>query len=407
MHISNGWTLFCFLSSFLHSHFRTHLITISFFFFCNSPICKCLDILWYHNSKFIKSDNNIKIDINFDELKSTCTILCASKEHEGIYQCKAINDVCEKETRAKLELAMSGTATKTTETNSSTKTVAQKPVKRKTKRQVKATAASKVTSTKEKEEIDTKTTTTQALSVLEYQPVSNQVVVEIPEEIKQDSSKSISTVEVITTARHVTESEDVEILEETEEIHVKIYKEIMSAEELENFKVTDEVNAILDVIQADQFGAGQLPLRELATIGYLLKKGISYNEISQMYNASFFPALKIPESQSALVQLVERQGHEDLIAEVLNTETAEDEAMLASTVGFRAFMRMLEKCQLSIEEMIKDFKFEDFISQEWKYKEIKEHEFIDIRESRTSIVRTENKISTGNETDLLHSGIEQ
>lgn len=334
--------------------------------------------------------------------------MCVSKEHEGIYQCKAINDVSETETRAKFELATSGVASKTTDTLSSTKTVTQKPVKRKTKRQTKG-ATSKVTSIKEKDETDT--TKTQAVSVLEYQPISNQVLVEISQAAKDnttfDSNKSVSSVEVITTARHISESEDVEILEETEEIHVKIYKEIISEEELENFKVTDEVNAILDAIQSDQFGAGQLPLRELATIGYLLKKGVSFSEISQMYNASFFPALKIPESQSALVQLVERQGHEDLIAEVLNTETAEDEALLASTVGFRAFMRMIEKCQLSIEEIIKDFKFEDFISQEWKYKETKEHEFIDIRESRTSIVRTENKITTGNEIELLNSDFEQ
>lgn len=323
-----------------------------------------------------------------------------SKEFEGIYQCKAINDVSETESRAKLELASGGGASsQATDTTSAVSKLAQKPVKRKTKKHIKS-ATNTAASVTETEEVHAQQT--QALTVLEYQPISNQVLVEIPQETSvnttHESKVSSSSVQVSTTTKHFCESEDVEVLEETEEIHVKIYKEILSEEELENFKATDEVNAILDAIQADQFGAGQLPLRELATIGYLLKKGISISEISQMYNASFFPALKIPESQSALVQLVERQGHEDLIAEVLNTETAEDEALLASTVGFRAFMRMVEKCQLTIEDIIKDFKFEDFISQEWKYKETREHEFIDIRESHMSIIRTENKIISGNET---------
>lgn len=335
-----------------------------------------VDILWYHNSKFIRSNENIKIDINFDLMTTTCTILQVSKDLVGSYQCKAINDVSEECTKAKVELTSSSgvSNTKKEEIIAIVEPPKFKP-KLKPKRHAK-TVAEKL----EKEKI--------IVSAVKLTNDSHESEVDVR------TDNSTSSVQVVTT-HHLVEEDNVEILVETEEIHVKIYKEAFSQEEIENFKIADEVNVILDSIKADQFGCGELPLRELATIGYLLKKGVSVFEITQLYNANFFPALKMPESQSALVQLVERQGHENLIAEVLSTETVEDEAMLASTVGFRAFMRMVEVTEKTVEEVLANFKFEDFCAQEWKHKEIKDDEYIEITESRMNSIRSET--ITGNE----------
>lgn len=322
-------------------------------------------------------------------MKTTCTIVCVAKENVGIYECKAINDVSESSNKTKLELASGGAvavAAAKTEDKESKETVSTAndvlKTKAKTKRTVRAAS---------KEKAKTIAHTTESSASVEQINAAN---VEI-----QQTTTSNSSVHVKTTQHHRMETDNVEIIEETEEIHVKIYKEAFSQEEIEDFKVADEVNSILDVIEANKFGCGELPLRELATIGYLLKQGISIYEITQMYNADFFPALKMPESQSALVQLVERQGHENLITDALTTEAAEeDETLLASTVGFRAFMRMVEISESPIEEIITNFKFTDFIAQEWKQKDIKQEEFIEVSESHYSSLKSETKTTyTGNE----------
>lgn len=336
--------------------------------------------------KFIKNTNNIKIDINFEEMKSTCTILNVLNEHFGQYQCKAINDVSEVSTKAKLDLA-SGPAVISTNKEPQTtlnkhletKDTATSKFKSKVKAKPKKLSSTKdVVKVENNAEVSKKTDNTEILH----------------EEFNTSSIEMTSTslLEILT-SRKIIEEENIEIIEETEAVHVKIYKEAYSQEQIDNFKITDEVNNILDTIEANRYGTGEPPLRELATIGYLLKKGVSINEVLQLYYADFFPALKIPESQSALVQLVERQGYENLIAEVLNIESDEDEALLASTVGFRAFMRMVELTQCMVEDIIANFKFEDFVSQEWKYREIKEDSVIDVTETHISSITNESSLN--------------
>ncbi|XP_031619546.1 titin-like isoform X3 [Contarinia nasturtii] len=370
------------------------------------------DILWYHNMKFLKSSDNVKIDTNIEEMKSTCEILKVSKENCGFYTCKAINDVKEETTKAKLDLTYSGGSASTQKNTTETKSVIKETNTVASTETVKA--ASKIKSEK-KMKTQKKTSQTQKASKEERKTelIISQTQKDVKQEIetgemeettlttankahlevvREDERISDASLVNITTKSQRFEDEDVEIIEETEEIHVKIYKEVFSVEEMERFKVADEVNSILEKIEAHQFGSGERPLRELATVGHLLKKGIEINEIIQLYDANFFPALKIPESQSALVQLVERQGYENLIADILNASSSEDENLLASTVGFRAFIRMVEVTKIPIEEIITNFKCEDFVSQEWKHKEVKENEFVEVTESHVSSIRAE-KIS--------------
>lgn len=370
-----------------------------------------------------------------EELKATCTILNVTKDLVGFYSCKAVNDVNEEKTTAKLDLASSAvgapklpqqkistseTTTTTTTTSSAnseslsesmTSSTVTETSKLKSQRKVKSQKKVARTQKTAKEESKTELkvlTQTQQISEDEYETdemqtqtgTINKAYLEVVRDEMQDESVSDrSSITKVTTKNQRFEDTDVEILEETEEIHVKIYKEVFSIEEMENFKVADEVNQILESIEAQQFGSGERPLREIATVAHLLKKGVEICEIIQLYDADFFPALKLPESQAALVQLVERQGYENLIAEILHNTTTDDENLLASTVGFRAFMRMVEVTKTPIEQIITNFKFEDFVSQEWKHKEIKDNEIVEVTESHVSSVRAEKISIIGNEFD--------
>lgn len=137
--------------------------------------------------------------------------------------------------------------------------------------------------------------------------------------------------------------------------------------------IAREVDEIMELLDAKEFGPGESPLRELATIGYLVRQGVSVNEINEsLYRTEIFPALKTPDAQNALVQLVERKGHGPLISQVLTEETTTDESFVAATVGFRAFMRMVELQHATVEEVITHFAPEDFRPRAWEVTEISE-----------------------------------
>lgn len=137
--------------------------------------------------------------------------------------------------------------------------------------------------------------------------------------------------------------------------------------------IAREVDEIMELLDVKEFGPGESPLRELATVGYLVRQGVSVNEINEcLYRTEIFPALKTPDAQNALVQLVERKGYGPLITQVLTEETTTDESFVAATVGFRAFMRMVELQHATVEEVITHFAPEDFRPRAWEVTEISE-----------------------------------
>lgn len=314
----------------------------------------------------LKSNESVRIDIDLERYETTLTLLSVTVEHEGFYQCHATNEMSTNVTRAKFNICSTSNKTTSTTTTRTTKTSHSEHVtKIKTE---KAKRARKIIRRK----IDL--APAQPI-VIETLPVSAKIIVPQQKSTKTTSSSSSAAQKTIqvTKRTNVTEEENIEIHEELEEIRVKIYKECVSAQDLANFKMADEVNEVLNFIGAHKFGSGELPLRELATIGYLVQRGITVTEITRLYNSDSFPALRNPQSQAALVQLVEREGHGRMISEVLTEETIiDDEHMFASTVGFRAFMRMIQEQHITIEQVIANFKEEDFVSQEWQYGEIRE-----------------------------------
>lgn len=174
---------------------------------------------------------------------------------------------------------------------------------------------------------------------------------EKPKKRKAKSEKKQTTVERVT----VTEVKVEQVIKEQVE------------------EIAKEVEELMTILHAPDFGPGELPLRELATIGYLVRQGVSVNEINEsLYQTDKFPALRTPDAQSALVQLVEREGHGPLISQVLTEETTTDESIVAATVGFRAFMRMVELQHATIEEVITHFAPEDFRPHAWEITEATE-----------------------------------
>jgi hypothetical protein len=100
---------------------------------------------------------------------------------------------------------------------------------------------------------------------------------------------------------------------------------------------------------------------------FLVRHGVTVYEITSVYHETDqFPALRTPTAQSALVSLVEREGHGALISQVLTEETAADETTVAKTVGFRAFMRMIELRHVNIEEVLTHFTPLDFQTPVWE-----------------------------------------
>lgn len=156
---------------------------------------------------------------------------------------------------------------------------------------------------------------------------------------------------------------------------VKLEQIIERVEEIiarEEIKMAKEITEILETINVKEFGPGEYPLREIAEIGYLLRNGITTKEVTVLYNEEKFPALKTTEAQSALVSVIERKGYGPLISEVLTEEKTIDEKELAATIGFRAFIKMIDKEHVTVEEVITYFKPDDFIHHVWQSTEIKE-----------------------------------
>ncbi|CAH2237932.1 jg4626, partial [Pararge aegeria aegeria] len=121
---------------------------------------------------------------------------------------------------------------------------------------------------------------------------------------------------------------------------------------VEDSRMVAEINELLEVIDVKEFGPGESPLRELAKIGYMLRSGATTQEIESLYDAQCFPALRAPQAQSALVRLVERQGHSALITEALTEETTQSEDVIAAKRILEYFGYISRRDRDNLENMV-------------------------------------------------------
>ena len=216
---------------------------------------------------------------------------------------------------------------------------------------------------------------------------SEATVKEFKEEIKGEKAKRVVTIQESVSISEIQSEATVQELQEkkpkarhakpdkkpiVKETAVVTEVKTLTAEQIleeQETSMATEVEELMKFVKVKEFGPGESPLRELAKIGFLVRQGVSVNEITTLYEADRFPALRTPEAQSAMVQLVEREGHGALISEVLTEESTTDEDVVASTVGFRAFMKMVELKHARVEQVITHFAPEDFRSHAWETSE--------------------------------------
>jgi hypothetical protein len=200
-----------------------------------------------------------------------------------------------------------------------------------------------------------------------------------------DASASFKTkrmVEPPKSNRKIDESSELTItknkevyIQETEETYITEVEHktchtvitINNIHDLENVKNSKQINEIMTQFNRSDFGSESEAVKELVTINYMIQNGLSTAEIQKLIQMKYFPTLLNTSTQSALVQLLEREGHEKFVADILaeRGEKEIDEDFLA-TVGFRAYLKMIESNKTSSKDLILQLKPEDFTSANWK-----------------------------------------
>ncbi|KAJ8952457.1 hypothetical protein NQ314_007533 [Rhamnusium bicolor] len=376
------------------------------------------DIIWYHNDKIIRNTKRVKVRI--EDNKTSVTISEVTDEDTGTYLCKAVSEIGVAVTKAKLyvqeipeykkaEILLRKAQEEEEKIKQERIKITKKRVERRkqrtsvtTEEEIKPLDVTQVQAIETTEQIvETLADKVKAIPTLDIQePLKTEAVAtckkidESPEEkLGEKATEILSPVEPTYSEQILTE----EIIKDIEKIipktrkarpglqtgvsefvditEVKLEQIIERCEKIirrGELKMAKEVSQILELINVKEFGPGESPLREIAEIGYLVRNGITVKEITVLYDENKFPSLKSPQAQSAMVNVVERKGHGALISEVLTEETTIDERQLAATVGFRAFMKMVEANYVTIEEVITHFTPEDFIQRAWESAEVNE-----------------------------------
>ncbi|KAJ8977044.1 hypothetical protein NQ317_000716 [Molorchus minor] len=400
-----------------NTYTRFRVIKLLVWSHCSS-LC---DVIWYHNDKIIRNSKRVKVRIEDNKTSVTVSEVCV--DDVGTYVCKAVSEIGEVVTKGKLyvqkipehkkqELLLKRAQEEEEKIKKERVKIEKKRVERvkqrtiiKTEEDIKPLGVTEVQAVETTEEIvETVSKKAKAKPTLELQePIRTEATAsckkidESPEEAIEEKAKQILSPTEPTYSKQILAEEIIKDLERiipkttrarpdvqpgvsefADVTEVKLEQIIERCEKIirrGELKMAKEVSQILDQVNIKEFGPGEKPLREIAEIGYLLKNGITVKEVTVLYDEDKFQSLKSPEAQSAMVNVVERKGHGALISEVLTEETTIDEAQLAATVGFRAFMKMVEVNYVTIEEVITQFKPEDFIQRAWESTEIIEEFF--------------------------------
>lgn len=328
----------------------------------------CSAIIWYHNNRGMI--NGEKYRIVTKEQKSILIIKSVTQEDFGYYVCKAMNDAGEVTTRAKLiESSKAFMTTEEIEEN-------QKKIEKRLARKTKTSRKASITEGKSISSINVEATVKTGKKARSSKKTSSESV-EVAASFKTKSNrqtKKSERREDISSELTITKTENI-IIQEIEETYIKEVQhstcertiKITDLKDINDLKSSDEVNNLLKKLESKTFQSGGESLRELATISFMIQSGLALKEIDKLFQADAFPLLKSPESQCALVQLLERHGHAKLVSEVLSDKSdAEIDENYVATAGFRAFMKMVEMKQENIEKIFLSISPEDFSALNWK-----------------------------------------
>lgn len=320
-------------------------------------------IVWYHNNRALINGDKFRILTN--EAKSTLIIKCVERDDYGFYICKAMNDAGDVTTRGKLIEAFSAVD------EDGDKQKSEKKSSKKTKRVAKSTegkssSSVNVEATVRSSKKVSKSSKSTGDSSVDATATFKRKVIKMPEHRSRNVEESSALTITKTEEIYVQETEETFISEvEHKTCHTTIT--INDLKDINDLKNSQEVSDLLSKLSGKNFGKEEDSVKELATVSYMLQKGLSTNDVQKLFQSNLFPNLQKTESQSALVQLLERQGHEKIVSDIMSEKNEHeiDENFVAS-VGFRAFLKMIETKQAKADEIILSITPEDFTSENWK-----------------------------------------
>lgn len=312
--------------------------------------------------------NGDRFRIVTKEQKSTLLIKAVTREDFGYYVCKAMNDAGEVTTRGKL--IESSKAFMTAEEIKENEIKIEKKLAKKLRK-------ASITEGKASSSVNVEATVNSSRRTSKASKKSSSETFDVAASFKTKSIKQIPKTgrkEDISSELTITKKENVTI-QEVEEIYIKEFEHITCEQsititdykDIADLKSSEEVNALMKKLEGKNFTTGESSLRDLATISFMVQKGLKTKEIEKLFQANLFPELQSPEAQCALVQLLERHGLATLVSDVLSErpETEMDENYVASA-GFRAFMKMIETKKVNIQEILLSISPQDFAASNWK-----------------------------------------
>lgn len=321
--------------------------------------------MWYHNNKALINGDKFRIVTN--EIKSILIIKCVQREDFGYYVCKAMNDAGDVTTRGKL-IESSEAFMTAEEVNENRKKIEKKLTKK--SKIARRSAKAEVKSLSSSVNVEATVRTSKKSSSSKVEGDSNvdasatfkRKVMKMPQDTRTVETSSELTI-TKTENIYVQETEETFI---NEKCHTLIT--INSLKDIDDLKNSKDVDEIVKKLKIKNFANDdEESLKELATVNFMLQSGLSTSDVQRLFQENLFPHLQRTESQSALVQVLEREGHAKIVSDILSekTDTEIDEHFI-STVGFKAFLKMIEMKQVKAEEIILSITPEDFASNNWK-----------------------------------------
>lgn len=316
--------------------------------------------------------NGDRYRIVTNEQKSTLTIKSVIQEDFGYYICKAMNDAGEVTTRAKLiESSKAYMTAEEIEEN-------QKKIERRLAKKTKTSRHASIVEGKTSSSVNVEATVKSEKKSKCRNSKTTSESVDVAASFKTKSVKRTeknARTEDISSELTITKNENI-IVQKIEETYINEFEHrtcekhisITGLKDINDLKTSAEVNELMTKLENKSFKTGTESLRELVTISFMMQKGLSVEEVDKLFQANVFPELQTPESQCALVQLLERHGHATLVSEVLSEKSdIETDENYIATAGFRAFMKMLGKKGINVEDIVLSISPEDFSASNWKH----------------------------------------
>jgi len=322
------------------------------------------DVSWYYNGKLLKSNPNIKVRLT--DCVSSCTLTEVTTEMAGEYVCKAISPSGSVATKAQLRVyELTGEALEQWEAK---KAKAREEILNAEKARKKEKKAAKMTKAdylkQNQDERDKKVKKEQKMAESEAKEKAAQ-----EEAAKIAEAKSLSTPKQVCLADIMSGADETVTKKSEKSVKLsqkKVAKTTVQVvdEGMTKFieKQTIGLRALIQMANQEslsiaevvaQHGTKELDQENLdvetAKVDSLLQAGITVDQIVTMGTTGDLTVLNAPESQTALVQLVEKQGHKAITRQVMVSEATK--LAPEEPIGLKAVLRAIEEKTANIEDI--------------------------------------------------------